>query len=73
MQTVTAVLDEIREMFDRIDEDGDGSISFQEFAGLMLEMDHQSNGAALRESFTAIDSDGDGQVSFGEFSAWINR
>jgi Ca2+-binding EF-hand superfamily protein len=73
MPAATAVLDEIQEMFDRIDEDGDGSISFAEFTSLMLELDHQRTGAALRESFAAIDSDGDGRVSLGEFSAWVSR
>ena len=73
MQTATAVLDEIQEMFDRIDENGDGSISFEEFTSLMLEMDHQRTGAALRECFAAIDSDGDGRVNLDEFSAWVAR
>lgn len=64
------VLDEIEETFDRIDEDGDRRISFEEFASLMLNMDHTTPEAALRASFAAIDTDHDGSVTFGEFRAW---
>jgi mannose-1-phosphate guanylyltransferase len=73
MQTANAVLDEIQEMFDRIDENGDGCISYEEYASLMLEMDHDQSGSALRASFDAIDADRDGRVSFGEFRAWVAR
>jgi Ca2+-binding EF-hand superfamily protein len=70
MQVADFVQDEIEEMFDRIDENGDRSISFEEFASLMLEMDRAKSESALRVSFEAIDKDHDGQVSFDEFRAW---
>ena len=70
MQVTNRVEDEIEEMFDRIDEDGDRRISFDEFATLMLEMDHDKPRAALRASFDSIDKDHDGRVTFDEFRTW---
>lgn len=72
MKTDHAVLDEIQEMFDRIDENGDRCINFEEYARLMLAMDHTRSESALRASFDAIDTDRDGRVSFDEFRAWIS-
>jgi Ca2+-binding EF-hand superfamily protein len=73
MQIASFVKDEVQEMFDRIDEDGDRSISFEEFAGLMLEMDHAKLNSELRACFDFIDSDHDGRVSFDEFCQWVTR
>jgi Ca2+-binding EF-hand superfamily protein len=73
MQVAGFVKDEIEQMFDRIDTNGDRSIGFDEFAGLMREMDHTRSAAELRKSYDAIDSDRDGRVSFDEFCAWIVR
>jgi Ca2+-binding EF-hand superfamily protein len=63
--------DELEEMFDRIDENGDGRISFDEFSSLMREMDHAKTDTELRANFAVIDSDRDGCVSFEEFCRWI--
>jgi hypothetical protein len=71
MQLANYVLDEIEEMFDRIDENGDRGIAFDEFAGFMREIDHSRSESALRLSFAAIDTDRDGRVSFEEFRAWM--
>jgi Ca2+-binding EF-hand superfamily protein len=73
MQVASFVKDEMEQMFDRIDTNGDRSISFDEFSDLMREMDHARSTAELRTSFDAIDSDRDGRVSFDEFCAWIIR
>lgn len=62
---------DIEEMFQRIDENGDRSIDFTEFASLMREMDHSKTEPALRASFDAIDVDRNGRVSFDEFRAWV--
>lgn len=70
MQSADPVLDEIEELFDRIDEDGDRHISFGEFRRLLLDMDHERPEAALRASFDAIDTDHDGRVSFDELRTW---
>jgi hypothetical protein len=73
MPIANCVQDEVQEIFDRLDRDGDRSIAFEEFARLMLDVDHTSPEAALRASFDAIDLDHDGCVSFEEFRAWISR
>jgi len=73
MQIVGFMQDEAKETFDRIDESGDRSISFNEYAELMLEMDHTRAAADLRSGFDAIDTDHDGVVSFDEFYAWLAR
>ena len=66
-----AAQNELEEMFERIDENGDRRISFEEFVGLRLEMDHLQTRILLRQEFDAIDLDKDGHVSFAEFSAWV--
>jgi Ca2+-binding EF-hand superfamily protein len=73
MQIASAVQDEIDEMFDRIDDDGDRYISFDEFARLLIGMDHSKSPASVRPTFESIDTDRDGRVSFDEFRTWILR
>ena len=62
--------EEIDESFERIDENGDRSISFDEYARLMLEIVPVLSEVALRVSFDAIDQDQDGCVSLEEFRTW---
>lgn len=73
MQIANGLQDEIDEMFDRVDDDGDRYISFEEFARLMIGMDHTKSPASLRPGFDSIDSNLDGRVSFDEFRAWVLR
>ena len=73
MQIANFLRDEAEEMFDRVDKNGDQKISFDEYAELMLEMDHTRSAADLRSGFDAIDTDRDGLVSFDEFYAWLTR
>jgi Ca2+-binding EF-hand superfamily protein len=73
MHAASAIFDEAEETFDRIDQNGDGFISFEEFAALMLEIDHTRSASALRASFDAIDTSREGRVSFRELRAWMNR
>ena len=70
MQRTDYLLDELEEMFDRTDEDGDRRIGFDEFKGLMLEMDDPRTESALLVSFRAIDTNHDGSISFDELRAW---
>jgi len=72
MQRTDPVVDDIRATFDRIDENGNGSIEFEEFRGLMLELDHTHSESAVRAKFDAIDSNRDGRVSFDEFHRWCS-
>jgi Ca2+-binding EF-hand superfamily protein len=71
MQIASFVKDELEEMFDRVDENGDRSISFEEFSSLMRDMDHTKTNNQLRANFDAIDTDHDGRVSFDEFCHWV--
>lgn len=73
MQIAGIVKDEVEEMFDRIDENGDRHISFEEFSGLMRHMDHDKPDAALRATFANMDTNRDGCISFDEFFAWVAR
>jgi Ca2+-binding EF-hand superfamily protein len=72
MQRTDPVLDDIRATFDRIDENGNGSIEFEEFTGLMLKLDHTRASSDLRAQFDAIDTNRDGRVSFDEFHRWCS-
>lgn len=71
MQTTTQTQDELQEIFERIDEDGDGAVSFDEFCSLLLEMGDQRHGTALRTTFERIDTDRNGRIDFEELSAWL--
>ena len=73
MQIASYVKAEVEEMFDRIDENGDRSISFDEFAALLRKMNHDRSDTELWASFNAVDTDRDGLVSFDEFCAWVTR
>ena len=70
MHIANLAREEIDESFERIDENGDRSISFDEYARLMLEIVQDRPESALRASFDAIDKDQDGRVSLEEFRAW---
>ena len=64
---------EVAQTFDRVDKNADRIIEIEEFARLMLEIDHRCTAADLRACFDAIDSDGDGRVTLEEFRAWRSR
>jgi Ca2+-binding EF-hand superfamily protein len=63
-------LDDIEELFDRADEDGDDQINLTEFRGLMLELDRQMHDNAVATRFLEIDSNRDGRIGFAEFRSW---
>ena len=73
MPVANPVPDEAQEAFDRIDADGDGYITFREFAALMLEMDHTRSEFELRAIFDTLDTDRDGRVNLAKFRAWMSR
>jgi Ca2+-binding EF-hand superfamily protein len=62
--------DDIEELFDQADEDGDDQISLTEFRGLMLELDRKMHDNAVATSFLEIDTNRDGRIGLSEFRAW---
>jgi Ca2+-binding EF-hand superfamily protein len=63
--------DEMKETFEHIDKNGNGSIEFEEFMALMLGMDRAQSEGTLRAQFAAIDANRDGRIDFDEFRAWF--
>ena len=63
-------LDEVEELFDQADEDGDGQISLTEFRTLMVELDRRKLRGAIDAAFAAVDQDRNGRIGFAEFRAW---
>ena len=73
MQPTDPTLDELQEIFDRIDSNGDGRVTFGEFKRLMLEMGSPSREEALRTSFARIDADRNGRIDIHELRTWLSR
>ena len=71
MQFTTATPDELREIFDRIDDNDDGSVTFAEFRSLMHEVGDLRADPALRAAFSRVDTNHDGRIDFDELSAWL--
>ena len=56
--------DELDEIMRRADEDGSGTIDFEEFLKLMAgNLEESAQGDELKEAFTVFDRDGDGTIS----------
>ncbi len=56
--------EELDEMMKRADEDGSGTIDFEEFLKLMSgNLEARAENDELREAFTVFDRDGDGTIS----------
>ncbi|XP_060063086.1 calmodulin-beta-like [Ylistrum balloti] len=54
---------ELRHMVDEVDEDGSGSIEFEEFVEMMMNKIHETElDVELREAFTIFDKNGDGFI-----------
>jgi hypothetical protein len=73
MRSTDSLRNELEEIFERIDKNGDGSVSFAEFKRLMLELGDLSSDNGLRTSFARIDVDHDEGISFDELSAWLQK
>jgi Ca2+-binding EF-hand superfamily protein len=71
MSFTTATADELREIFERIDDNDDGSVSFAEFRSLMHEIGDLREDAVLRASFARVDTNHDGRIDFNEMRAWL--
>ena len=66
----TVELAELRQTFDKIDNNGDGWIVDSEFASLLHALDQDMSDDECLLAFEATDSDGDGSISFEEFIEW---
>jgi Ca2+-binding EF-hand superfamily protein len=63
-------LDEIVELFELNDNDGNGDIDFAEFAALSCGLDADLSHDALAIGFAEIDTNKDGRVDLAEFLNW---
>ena len=59
-----------KEMFEKIDVDGSGSITADELALLSRKQGKPLAGASLEKVMKELDTDGSGEVDFKEFSEW---
>ena len=56
-----------REVFNKIDIDGSGTIDFEEFLKVMKQLGVRLNRKQLKEKFMKVDTDGSGTITFQEF------
>jgi Ca2+-binding EF-hand superfamily protein len=70
MKTLPSQLDDIEELFDQADEDGDDQIGLTEFRGLMRVLDRQMRDEVASVRFIEIDTNRDGRIGFSEFRTW---
>jgi Ca2+-binding EF-hand superfamily protein len=63
-------VEEIEELFEQNDTDGNGDIDFDEFKTLMGELDPQMQPSSLAVGFRDIDTNQDGRINFDEFLVW---
>ena len=71
MQFTTATPAELQEIFQRIDDNDDGSESFAEYRSLMHEIGDLREDAILRAAFARVDANDDGRIDFDELRAWL--
>lgn len=71
MPFTTATREELQEIFERIDDNDDGSVSFAEFRSLMHEIGDLREDVVLRAAFRRVDTNQDGRIDFNELRAWL--
>ena len=64
--------EELHEIFDHFDRNGDGKIDRDEFVELMKALDAFETDRDANLGFKAIDLDGSGVVEFDEFARWYS-
>ena len=62
-----------RVVFDEIDTDGDGSLSQEELAALLLKLGSDAGEEGVADLMRELDEDGDGEVDFFEPVARLKR
>ncbi|KAF5202758.1 Calmodulin protein [Thalictrum thalictroides] len=65
--------EQLLEVFQSFDRDGNGYITAAELAGSMAKMGHPLSYRELTEMMREADMDGDGVISFGEFATIMAR
>ncbi len=63
--------DELKEVFNVFDKDGNGFISFEELKLAMINLGERLTTEELKAMMSAADTDGDGQINFEEFTAMM--
>lgn len=61
-------LQELRRLFNEIDNDGSGAIDKDELRAMLVKLGKPSSDAMLERAIAAMDPDGDGEIDFDEFS-----
>jgi len=67
---------EARELIAELDKDGDGELSFEEFAAYFqetLDMENEDPEETIRNMFSIFDRNADGDISTGEFAAILQK
>ena len=62
--------DELLRKFRDFDTDGNGSISEEEFANLVVALGLRLTAGEIQIAYSAIDINGNGRIDFGEFKSW---
>jgi calmodulin len=63
-------IEEIEELFEQNDSDGNGDIDFGEFTTLMSNLDPLMTQESLAAGYREIDVNRDGRINFDEFLDW---
>ena len=63
-------MDEICEIFDHFDKDGNGTIEVDEFSDLLSALGAEMGAAEVAVGLEALDTNGNGRIDFDEFVAW---
>lgn len=66
-------LQEILEMINEVDIDGNGQIEFPEFCVMMKRMMKETDSEMIREAFRVFDKDGNGVITAQEFRYFMVR
>ena len=70
MNNLQSRIEEIEELFEQNDTDGNGDIDFSEFASLMRDLDERMSEQTLQIGFHEIDVNKDGRINLAEFLEW---
>jgi len=70
MKNSQSRVEEIEELFEQNDTDGNGDIDFAEFASLMRDLDERMSEQTLQIGFREIDVNKDGRINLAEFLEW---